>query len=105
MFHEFDAAKVPVKTPTKVDRLTGNPRAIRNRRRLEVVVNNALKILELDPEFSGFQKCLRSHADFPGLVKDLRKQIEFLGAMGCYYSYVVGEEVPGREEGMASIKK
>ena len=105
MFHEFDAAKAPGKTPAKVDRLTENPRVIGNLCRLEVVVNNALKILELDPEFSGFQKCLRSHADFPGLVKDLRKQIEFLGAMGCYYSYVVGEEVSDHEEGMASIKK
>ena len=69
------------------------------------MVNNALKILELGPEFSGFQKCLRFHADFPGLVKNLRKQIEFLGTMGCYYSYVVGEEVSDHEEGMTSIKK
>ena len=69
------------------------------------MVNNALKILELGPEFSGFQKCLRSHADFPGLVKDLRKQIECLGAMACYYTSAVNEEVSDHEEGMASIKK
>ena len=105
MFHEFHAAKVDGKTPTRVDRLTEDPRVIRNRRRLEAVVNNAQKILELGPEFSGFQKYLRSHANFPGLVKDLRKQIELLGAMGCYYSYVVGEEVSDHEEGMTSIKK
>ena len=47
MFHEFDAAKVAGKTPTKVDRLTENPRVIRNRRRLEVVANNAQKIWSL----------------------------------------------------------
>ena len=105
MFHEFDAAKVAGKTLTKVDRLTGNPRGIRNRRRLEAVVNNAQKILELGPEFSGFQKYLRSHANFPSQVKDLQKQIKFLGAMGCYYPYAVGEEVPDHEEWMASIKK
>ena len=105
MFHEFHAAKVDGKTPTRVDRLPEAPRVIRNRRRLEAVVNNAQKILELGPEFSGFQKHLRSHANFPGLVKDLRKQIKFLGAMGCYYPYVVGEEVPDHEEWMASIKK
>ena len=105
MFHEFDAAKVAGKTLTKVDRLTENPRVIRNRRRLEVVANNAQKILELGPEFSGFQKYLRSHADFTGLIKDLRKQIKFLVAMGCYYPYAVGEEVPDHEEWMASIKR
>jgi len=105
VFHEFDAAKVAGKIPTKVDRLTENPRVIRNRRRLEVVANNAQKILELGSEFSGFQKYLRSYADFTGLIKDLRKQIKFLGAMGCYYPYAVGEEVPDHEEWMASIKK
>jgi len=105
VFHEFDAAKVAGKTLTKVDRLTENPRVIRNRRRLEVVANNAQKILELGPEFSGSQKYLRSHADFTGLIKDLRKQIKFLVAMGCYYPYAVGEEVPDHEEWMASIKR
>ena len=52
-------------TPTEVDRLTEDTRVIRNRRELEAVVSNAQKILELDAEFSGFQKNLRSHADFP----------------------------------------
>ena len=79
VFHEFDAAKVTGMTPAEVDRLTEAPRVIRNRRRLEAVVDNAQKILELGPEFSGFQKYLRSHADFSGLVKDLRNQFKFLG--------------------------
>ena len=51
--------------PTDVDRLTEDTRVIRNRRKLEAVVSNVEKILELDAEFSGFQKYLRSHADFP----------------------------------------
>jgi DNA-3-methyladenine glycosylase I len=64
-FHEFHAAKVAGMTSTEVDRLTEDTRVIRNRRELEAVVSNAQKILELDAEFSGFQKYLRSHADFP----------------------------------------
>ena len=64
------------------------------------------KILELEAEFSGFQAYLRSHDDFPSLVKDLRKRFKFLGEMGCYYYlYVVGEEVPPHEEWQASLKK
>jgi 3-methyladenine DNA glycosylase Tag len=54
-------------TPTEVDRLTEDTRVIRNRRELEAVVSNAQKILELDAEFSGFQKYLRSTQIFrPG---------------------------------------
>ena len=86
--------------------LTQDAKVIRNRRKLEAVVSNAQKLLELDSEFSGFQKYLRSHDDFPALVKDLRKQFKFLGEMGCYYYlYVLGEKVPLHEEWQASLKK
>jgi len=105
-FHEFDAGKVAGMTPSDIDLLVQDTKVIRNRRKLESVVSNAQKLLELDAEFGGFQKYLRSHEDFPGLVKDLRKQFKFLGEMGCYYYlYVVGEEVPDHEEWRASLKK
>jgi len=84
-FHGFDVAKVAGMTPSEIDLLTEDTRVIRNRCKLEAVVNNAQKLLELEAEFGGFQKYLRSHDDFPSLVKDLRKQFKFLGEMGCYY--------------------
>ena len=92
-------------TPSEIDQLTQDPMVIRNRRKLESVVSNAQTLLDLDSEFGGFQKYLRSHGDFPSLVKDLRKQFKYLGEMGCYYYlYVVGEEVPPHEEWRASLK-
>jgi len=70
------------------------------------VVSNAQRLLDLDSEFGRFQKYLRSHGDFPALVKDLRKQFKFLGEMGCYYYlYVLGEKVPPHDEWQASLKK
>ena len=105
-FHGFDAAKVAGMTPSDVDRLTQDTKVIRNRRKLESIVGNAQRLLELDSEFGGFQKYLRSHGDFASLVKDLRKQFKFLGEMGCYYYlYVVGEEVPPHDEWQAGLKK
>ena len=105
-FHDFNADRVARITPSEIDQLTEDIRVIRNRRKLEAVVANAQKLLELDTEFNGFQKYLRSHEDFVSLVKDLRKQFKFLGEMGCYYYlYVVGEEVPDHEEWQASLKK
>ena len=93
-------------TPPEIDLLAQDANVIRNRRKLEVVVSNAQRLLELDSEFSGFQKHLRSNDDFPALVKDLRKQFEFLGEMGCYYYlYILGEKVPPHEEWQASLKK
>jgi len=105
-FHGFDAAKVAGMTPSDLDILVQDTRVIRNRRKLDAVVGNAQKLLELDSEFDGFQKYLGSHGDFASLVKDLRKQFKFLGEMGCYYYlYVIGEEVPPHEEWMAGLKK
>ena len=105
-FHDFDAAKVAGMTPSEIDSLTQDTRVIRNRRKLQAVVSNAQKVLELEAEHGAFQKYLRSHADFPSLVKDMRKQFKFLGDMGCYYYlYVVGEEVPDHQEYQAGLKK
>ncbi len=105
-FHGFDAAKVAGMTPPEIDQLAQDTRVIRNRRKLESVVSNAQRLLELDSKFGGFRNYLRSQGDFASLVKHLRKQFKFLGDMGCYYYlYVVGEEVPPHEEWQASLKK
>jgi 3-methyladenine DNA glycosylase Tag len=105
-FHDFNADRVARMTPSEIDQLTEDTRVIRNRRKLEAVVANAQKLLELEAEFGGFQKYLHSLDDFVSLVEDLRKQFKFLGEMGCYYYlYVVGEEVPDHEKWQASLKK
>ena len=78
-FHGFDVNRIAGMTPDEIDQLTQDTRVIRNRRKLEAMVSNAQRMLELDSEFSGFQKYLRSHDDFRALVKDLRKQFKFLG--------------------------
>ena len=105
-FHGFDAAKGAGMNPSEIDQLTQDPKVIRNRRKLESVVSNAQVLLELDSQFGGFRKYLRSHGEFVSLVKDLRKRFKFLGEMGCYYYlYVVGEEVQPHEEWQASLKK
>lgn len=105
-FRNFDAETVADLSAADLDDLTSDTRVIRNRRKLEAIVHNAQRIVELDKEHNGFQNYLRSHGGFEATVKDLRKQFKFLGNMGCYYMLsVVGEEVPPMEEWMASRKK
>ncbi|MCH8064133.1 MAG: DNA-3-methyladenine glycosylase I [Chloroflexi bacterium] len=105
-FHDFDVESVADMGESDLDELTNDTRVIRNRRKLEAVVHNARRMIELDREFGGFQKYLRSHDDFPAVVKDLRKNFKFLGDTGCYFfMHVVGEEVPPHEEWMASRRK
>ncbi len=98
-FQGFDAEVVSKLTLEEIDALTQDAKVIRNRRKIEAIVGNARRILELEKQYGGFRKYLRSFKSFEELTKDLRKQFKFLGEMGSYhFLWVVGEKVPSWEE-------
>ena len=98
-FRSFNAEAVADLTEPELDTLTGDKRVIRNRRKIEAVVANAQRMIELEKSHGSFRNYLRSHDSFDATVKDLRKQFKFLGDMGAYlFLYVVGEVVPPYEE-------
>jgi DNA-3-methyladenine glycosylase I len=100
-FANFDAKKVARLGPEDVDRLMADASVIRNRRKIEATIENAVELLALDKEYGGFREYLRSHGSFEELVADLRRRFKFLGDTGSYYFlHVVGEQVPSHEEWM-----
>ena len=102
-FQGFDPSVVARFTPDDVDRLLQDTRIVRNRRKVEATVDNALEMEALDREHDGFRKYLRSHGSFDETVADLKRHFRFLGDTGAYYFlHVVGEKVPSHEEWMAS---
>ncbi len=97
--HAFDPESLADLTMTELDDLTQDTRGIRNRRKLEGIVHNAMTMLDLQDEHKTFQSYLRSHDTYTDLSKDLRKRFKFLGDMGIYYFlWVVGEDVPDYQE-------
>ena len=97
-FREFDPVAVSRLTMADIDALVQNKNVIRNRRKIEAIIGNALRLLELDSQYGGFRKYLRSFDSYEELTKDLRKQFKYLGDMGIYrFLWVVGEEVPAWE--------
>jgi 3-methyladenine DNA glycosylase Tag len=99
-FRGFDPAAISNYSEDDLDKLTQDKRVIRNRRKIEAIVDNANRMLELDKEHGSFRNYLRSHNDYESLVRDLRKQFRFLGNTNAYYFlWVVGEEVPMSDEG------
>lgn len=102
-FREFQPLAVASLTEAEIAHLTADTRIIRNRKKVEAVVDNARTMIDLDEQHKGFRKYLRSHGGFEGTVADLRKQFRFLGETGCYYFlYVVQEEVPDYDSWCAS---
>jgi 3-methyladenine DNA glycosylase Tag len=94
-FRGFDPEAVAAMVEPDIDALAQNTRVFRNRRKLEAIVGNAAKMLDLESEHGTFGAYLRSHADFDATVKSLRKEFKFLGDVGCYFFlHVIGEEVP-----------
>lgn len=75
--------------------LAADTRVIRNRRKIEAIVTNARRLLELDEAHGSFADYLGSLDGFEAQVKDLRKQFKFLGDTGGHYVlWVVGEDAP-----------
>jgi DNA-3-methyladenine glycosylase I len=102
-FAGFDAEKVASFTPEDVNRLAQDTRIVRNRRKIEATVDNAVEMVALDREHKGFRNYLRSHGSFDETVADLKQHFRFLGETGSYYFlHVVGEKVPPHDEWMAS---
>jgi len=94
-FADFDVKKVAAMSPDEVDRLAGDPRLIRNRKKIEAIVENANRMLELDQEPSGFGAYLSTRGDYEAKVADLRRNFKFLGPSSAHiFLAMVGEPVP-----------
>jgi 3-methyladenine DNA glycosylase Tag len=79
---------------------------IRNRRKLEAIVSNAQKMLDLEAEHGSFKTYLNSFDDFDNAIKTMKKDFKFLGVFGTYYFlYVVKEPVPPHDEFQAKYRK
>jgi 3-methyladenine DNA glycosylase Tag len=98
-FRGFDPARAARLSTRDIDRLMGDTRVIRNRKKLEAIVSNARRMLELDAEYKGFKKYLDSFGDdFEATKKEIHKQFAFMGDTGTwYFMWMVGRKVPEHE--------
>jgi len=98
-FSGFDPQTIARLTEKDIDRLAEDTRIIRNRRKIEATVDNAVEMLEIEKEFGSIRAYLRSRPGFEETVADLRRRFRFVGEMGAYYFlYVVGEPVPPHDQ-------
>jgi len=98
-FLDFDVVKVADFDERDIEALTQDTRVIRNQRKLNAIVGNAQKMLDLEKEHGTFQNYLRAHGDFDATLKAIRDDFKFMGPMGIFhFLYVVGEKVPEWEK-------
>jgi 3-methyladenine DNA glycosylase Tag len=104
-FQGFDPLALTKLKMGEIEELAKDTRIIRNFRKVDAIIGNARRMLELDESHGSFVKYLRSFNSYDELARDLKKQFKFLGDMGCYYFlWVVGEKVPAWEEWSAKYR-
>jgi hypothetical protein len=104
-FADFDPRAVADFGPVEIERLLGDRRVVRSRAKIEATIDNAQAVLELDAEYRGFDRYLRSHGGFEETVADLKRQFRFIGDSGAYhFLYVVDQPVPPHEEWFAGAR-
>ncbi len=97
-FHTFEPARVARINTKEIERLMGDARVIRNRKKLEAIVSNSRRMLELDTEYKGFKRYLDSLGDFETTKKEIHKQFAFMGDTGTWiFLWSVGRKVPEHE--------
>jgi DNA-3-methyladenine glycosylase I len=105
-FKDFDIHTVADFHEKDIEDLMQDTRVVRNFRKLNAIVSNAQKMIDLEKEYGTFQKYLRSHGSFDDTLKAIRKDFKFMGPSGIYvFLYVVGEDVIPHEEFERTYKK
>ena len=103
-FHGFDAVRVASMDEPEIDALAQDTRVIRNRRKLNAIVSNAARMVELEAEHGSFAQYLADAGEFDDQVKALKSDFKFLGTFGTYYFlFVVGEQVPDHDTWRATV--
>jgi hypothetical protein len=95
-FHEFDPAKVAAMTGSELTRIETDPNVIRSKHKIEGVVNNAHRMLDIEREYGGMAEWLDSMPDPETRIAELHRNFMYMGPSTAYYFlHYAGEDVPG----------
>lgn len=100
-FEDFNVDRVAAYGPEDVDRLLSDRSIVRNGRKIEATILNAIQFQTIAHEFGYFARYLRSLDDLPyrERQKTLSKRFKNLGRTGTFvFLWCVNEEVPSWED-------
>jgi 3-methyladenine DNA glycosylase Tag len=100
-FETFDVDQVAAYGPEDIDRLLSDTGIVRNGRKIEATISNAIQFQVISHEFGSFTGYLRSLDDLPyrERQKALSKRFKNLGPTGVFvFLWCVNEDVPDWED-------
>jgi DNA-3-methyladenine glycosylase I len=105
-FHGFDPAKVRQMGEADVIRLLSDPAVIRNRRKIEAVINNAatfLEQVESRPSFHAYLLELGAGTDLDTAAESLAQVFSHLGRTSALFFLFSAGWRPREEAGLAAV--
>jgi DNA-3-methyladenine glycosylase I len=84
-FEGFDPARVALFESQRIDGLMHEARMVRNRRKIEATIDNAMEMVAIDRAHRGFANYLRSHNGTEALIEDLKARFACLGDEGAMF--------------------
>ena len=96
-FHNFDPATVSEFTEEDVEKLVENERIIRYQAKIQAVIDNAERMVEIAGEHGSFGRWLRNQVEQEGTdktAKELANRFKYISEESASrYLYAVGEDV------------
>ena len=104
-FAEFDPAAVAAYDDVDIERVLTTPGILRMPRKVRATIANAKALCELQREFGGIGKYLRSFDSYAALAEDLKARFMLMGDMNVwYFLFRTGEPVPRFETWAETIR-
>jgi DNA-3-methyladenine glycosylase I len=104
-FSNFDPARVATYDDLEVERVLATPGILRMPRKVRATIADANAMLDVEREYGGFQRYLRSFQSYESLAKDFKQRFAFMGEMNVwYFLFRIGEPVPRFEEWVKTIR-
>ncbi len=96
-FENFNIKKVACFTDAEVQRLLKDPGIIRNKGKIQALIQNAQNFVAIEKQHSSFQKYIDSldkSDNYANVVKDLVNKFKWLGPPSAsLFLYTVGEKI------------
>lgn len=77
-FANFNVNKVASFNEQDVEKLMQNPGIIRNRKKIEAAINNAIKFIEIQNEFGSFSQYMWAFVGHKTLVRDIKSPKDYI---------------------------
>jgi DNA-3-methyladenine glycosylase I len=96
-FSNFNIEKVARFTNEDAERLLENAGIVRNKRKIQAIIQNAQNFIAIEKRYGSFQKYLDSldkSDNYASVIKDLINKFKFLGqSTTSLFLYTVGEKI------------